>query len=104
MSNTKNGGVPKKGSLEKKWGSYTGTGITSERGKDCLALREGVGGGEFAIVKLFGGPWTNSKMKVIEELKVSSLEVAHERFKAVSKKLGFKQKPLRTAGLLAAYL
>ena len=56
----------KVGSLEKKWESYTGTGITAKKGSNALALRESIGGGEFAIVKLYGGCWTTSPMKVLE--------------------------------------
>jgi hypothetical protein len=92
----------KKGPLEKKWDSYTGTGINASKGKDALVLREGIGGGEYAVVKLFGGCWTNSPMKVIEEIKTTNYNDAKSRFDEIAKKLGFKEKPVRGIGLLFA--
>jgi len=86
----------KEGPLEKKWGFYTGTGINAKKGKDALVLREKLSGGEFAIVQMFGGCWTSSPMKVIEEIKTSNLQRAHTRFNEVAAELGFKSKPIRT--------
>lgn len=92
----------KKGPLEEKWDSYRGTGINANKGKDALVLREGIGGGEYAVVKLIGGCWTNSPMKVIEEIKTTKLDAAKSRFDEIAKKLGFKEKPVRGIGLLFA--
>ena len=89
----------REGPLEKKWRSYTGTGIAAQKGKNALALREAIGGGEFAIVKLYGGLWTSSPVKVLEVLKTGSLKKAVFRFRAVVKKLDFKMQPLRQATL-----
>ncbi len=90
----------KEGKLEEKWHSYIGTGITANKGKDAIVLREALGGGEFAIVRLYGGCWTNSPMKVLEEIKTSNVGDARQRFNAVAKKLGFRTQPLRTLALL----
>lgn len=92
----------KEGPLEKKWDSYIGTGINASKGKDALVLREGIGGGEYAVVKLFGGCWTNSPMKVIEEIKTTKLDAAKLRFDEIAKKLGFKEKSVRGISLLFA--
>lgn len=84
--------------LEEKWGFYEGAGIVAKRGKNSLALRKKIGGGEFAIVKLFGGFWTNSPIKVLEEIKTGSLKKASRRFEDVAKKLSFRLQPLRELG------
>jgi len=94
----------KEGPLEKKWEFYTGTGITANKGKNALVLRENIGGGKFAIVKLYGGCWTTSPTKVLEEIKTSVPQEARERFNALAKKLGFKMQPIRTAAILFSYL
>ena len=86
--------------IEKKWHSYTGTGITASKGKNALALRGSIDGRKFAIVKLLGGCWTNSPMKVIEEINTSNLNKAKKRFDAMAKKLGFKEQEMRTVALL----
>lgn len=99
---SKKKGVSKEGRLEKKWSSYTGTGINANKGKDALVLREAVGGGEYAVVKLLGGCWTNSPMKVIEEITTSELSVAKARFDEIAQDLGFKGQPVRGIGLLFA--
>ena len=79
----------KEGPLEKRWQSYSGTGITATKGEDALALRKALGGGgEFAIVKLYGGCWTNSPMKVLEVIQTSNLKNATKRFNVLSKRLG----------------
>lgn len=92
----------KEGRLEEKWHSYRGTGINAAKGRDALVLREGVGGNEFAVIKLFGGCWSNSPMKVIEEVKTKKLATAKSRFDAIAKRLGFKEKPVRGIGMLLA--
>ncbi len=94
----------KERSLEEKWSSYAGTGITAKKGKNAIALREAVGGGEFAIVKLIGGCWSDSTMEVLEEVKTSSLEIARERFNTLVQQLGFKTQPIRTPGLLFDFI
>jgi hypothetical protein len=86
----------KEGPPEEKWNSFRGTGITAKKGKDALALRESIGRGEFAIVKLFGGCWTSSPMKVIEEIKTSNLDEAKKHFDTAAKRLGFKAQAVRT--------
>lgn len=90
--------------LDKKWDSYTGTGITAEKDKDALALREQIGGGKFAVVKLHGGCWTSSLVQVLEEIDTSNISEAKERFNAVAQKLGFAPKPVRTPGLLGGFV
>lgn len=94
----------REGPLEKKWRPHSGTGITANKGKNSIALREAVGGGEFAIVKLYGGCSTGSRLEVIEEIQTSNLEVAKKRFNAIAKKLGFKVQPIRTVGVLFDFL
>lgn len=82
--------------LVDKWQSYTGTGITANKGENSLALRQAIGGEEFAIVKLHGGCWTTSRLEVLEEIKTDNREVAEKRFQEVSEKLGFERQPVRT--------
>lgn len=86
----------KEGKLEKKWNFYIGTGINAQKGKDTIVLRKSPRGGEFAIVQLFGGCWTSSPMKVLEEIKTSDIKIAETQFNKVAKKLGFKKQPIRT--------
>lgn len=89
---------------DKEWHSYTGTGITAENGNDALALREEVGGGKFAVVKLHGGCWTTSPVEVLEEINTSDLAEATECFNAYAQKLGFAPKPVRGAEKLFEHL
>ena len=74
----------------------------ARKGKNALVLREGIGDGKFAIVKMFGGCWTDSPIKVIEEIKTSKLHEAKARFDKVAKKLGFEEQAVRGIGLLFA--
>lgn len=90
----------KEDSLVDKWQSYTGTGVTSNKKKNSLALREAIGGGQFAIVKLYGGCFMNSRMEVVEEIDTAERAVAEKRFRKVSEELGYELQPLRDAILL----
>ena len=85
----------KEGPLEREWRSYSGTGITASKGRNNLALREAIGGGKFGIVKLYGSLWTTSTIKVLEEIRTSSLEEAKKRFNDLVKELGFKMQAVR---------
>lgn len=85
----------KKETLEEKWSSYLGLGINAAKGEDSLVLREACGGGQFAIVELKGGCWTNSPMKVIEEIDDVEESQAEARFNEVAEQLGYKKQPVR---------
>ncbi|MEK6839365.1 MAG: hypothetical protein AABX72_00320 [Nanoarchaeota archaeon] len=85
---------------DKEWHSYTGTGITAEKGNDAIALREAVGGGKFAVVKLHGGCWTNSAVEVLEEIDTSDVRKASVRFDVIVQQQGFATKPVRGIGIL----
>jgi hypothetical protein len=87
--------VVKDETLEEKWSSYRGLGINATKGEDSLVLREACGGGQFAIVELKGGCWTNFPMKVIEEIDVVEQSKAETRFEEVAKQLGYQKKPVR---------
>lgn len=85
--------------LERRWQSYTGTGINAKKGNDAIVLREKLGGGQFAVIKLFGGCWSNSPMRVLREINTSSFKEAESCFNETVKRLGYNKKPVRTAGV-----
>jgi hypothetical protein len=86
----------REGDLERKWNSYSSTGVNAFNKRETLTLRRAIDGREFAVVKLYGSSGGVPRLEVIEEVATSELETAEQKFDTLASGLGFtKPQPKR---------
>lgn len=72
---------------KEKWLSYVRTGLMAKNGVSLLALRQKIGGGQFAVVLLANDGYLQD---VIEEIDTSDLNEASIRFREITIQSGFQ--------------